>query len=183
MSQAPHPKNGKEEPAAAPAAAPGPIELNINGEHFRHAGAPDMPLLWYLRDVLHLTGTKYGCGVGQCGACTVHVEGKAQRACLLPVSALAGQRITTIEGVASGEDLHAVQQAWLDEDVSQCGWCQSGMILSAVALLARLPNPTVEDVDAAFASSICRCGTWLRVRRAVLAAADMLAGRAKTTAP
>lgn len=156
--------------------------LTINGTERTVEAEGDTPLLWVLRDSLELTGTKYGCGIGVCGACTVLEGNETVRACRLTIDAAAGRSFTTIEGLGA-ESLHAVQQAWLDEDVSQCGWCQSGMILSAVALLARLPNPTVEDVDAAFASSICRCGTWLRVRRAVLAAAATLAGRPRPAAP
>jgi isoquinoline 1-oxidoreductase subunit alpha len=164
--------NAKIDKAPAAAAVPGPIELTINGEIFRHTGAPDMPLLWYLRDVLRLTGSKYGCGVGQCGACTVHVDGKAQRSCLLPVSALAGQTITTIEGVASGDDLHAVQQAWIDEDVPQCGYCQAGQIMQAAALLKQQPRPSAEQIDAAMAGNLCRCGSYIRIRAAIAAAAS-----------
>lgn len=162
-------------PAAAVAAAavPGPIELTINGETFRHTGAPDMPLLWYLRDVLRLTGSKYGCGVGQCGACTVHIDGKAQRSCLLPVSALSGQAITTIEGIASGDDLHAVQQAWIDEDVPQCGYCQAGQIMATVDLLKRKAQPS--DADISQLTNLCRCGTYPRIRKAVKRAAQLIA--------
>ena len=156
--------------------------LTINGTERTVEAEGDTPLLWVLRDALELTGTKYGCGIGVCGACTVLEGTETIRACRLPLDQAAGRSFTTIEGLdAAG--LHVVQRAWLDEDVSQCGWCQSGMILSAVALLARRPDPTAEEVDAAFASSICRCGTWLRVRRAVLAAADSLAGRSKSAAP
>jgi isoquinoline 1-oxidoreductase alpha subunit len=156
--------------------------LAVNGAPRTVEAEGDAPLLWVLRDALELTGTKYGCGIGVCGACTVLEGNEAVRSCRLTIDAADGRSFTTIEGLDAG-GLHAVQQAWLDEDVSQCGWCQPGMILSAVALLARLPKPTAEDVDAAFASSICRCGTWLRVRRAVLAAADALAGRPKSSAP
>lgn len=173
MPQAnPKPDQETAAPAAAAAAKPGPIELTINGELYRHTGAPDMPLLWYLRDVLRLTGSKYGCGVGQCGACTVHVEGKAQRSCLLPVSALAGQSITTIEGLGSAEDLHAVQQAWIEEDVPQCGYCQAGQIMATVDLLKRKPNPS--DADIAQLTNLCRCGTYPRIRKAVKRAAQLL---------
>ncbi|WP_313918461.1 2Fe-2S iron-sulfur cluster-binding protein [Tahibacter sp.] len=167
--------NAKIDKAATAAAAvvPGPIELTINGETFRHTGAPDMPLLWYLRDVLRLTGSKYGCGVGQCGACTVHVDGKAQRSCLLPMSALSGQTITTIEGIASGDDLHAVQQAWIDEDVPQCGYCQAGQIMATVDLLKRKAQPS--DADISQLTNLCRCGTYPRIRKAVKRAAQLLA--------
>jgi isoquinoline 1-oxidoreductase alpha subunit len=156
--------------------------ITVNGTERTVEAEGDTPLLWVLRDSLELTGTKYGCGIGVCGACTVLEGSETVRACRLTLDQADGRSFTTIEGLDAG-GLHAVQQAWLDEDVAQCGWCQSGMILSAVALLARLPHPTVEDVDAAFASSICRCGTWLRVRRAVLGAADALAGRSKPAAP
>lgn len=170
----PQNKPGKEPAPAAPAAAPGPVELRINGETYRHTGDPEMPLLWYLRDVLRLTGTKYGCGVGQCGACTVHIEGKAQRACLLPMSALAGQSVTTIEGIAGPEDLHAVQQAWIEEDVPQCGYCQAGQIMATVDLLKRKPQPS--DADIASLMNLCRCGTYPRIRKAVKRAAELIAG-------
>ncbi|TDR40425.1 isoquinoline 1-oxidoreductase alpha subunit [Tahibacter aquaticus] len=172
----PQPNAKTDQEAAAPAAVatkPGAIELTINGELFLHTGAPDMPLLWYLRDVLRLTGSKYGCGVGQCGACTVHVEGKAQRSCLLPVSALAGQSITTIEGIGAADDLHAVQQAWMEEDVPQCGYCQAGQIMAAVDLLKRKAQPS--DADIAQLTNICRCGTYPRIRKAVRRAAQLLA--------
>lgn len=163
--------------AAAPAATPGLIELTINGETFRHTGAPDMPLLWYLRDVLRLTGSKFGCGVGQCGACTVHIGGKAQRSCLLPMSALDGQSVTTIEGIASGDDLHAVQQAWIDEDVPQCGYCQAGQIMATIDLLKRKSQPT--DADISQLTNLCRCGTYPRIRKAVKRAAALLADAAR----
>ena len=163
----------KADTDAARAAIPGPIELTINGEKFRHTGAPDMPLLWYLRDILRLTGSKFGCGVGQCGACTVHVGGKAQRSCLLPMSALEGQSVTTIEGIASGEDLHAVQQAWIEEDVPQCGYCQAGQIMATVDLLKRKAQPS--DADISQLTNLCRCGTYPRIRKAVKRAAQLIA--------
>lgn len=170
MPQAPT----KTDHASAPvAAAAGVIELTINGETYRHTGATDMPLLWYLRDVLRLTGTKFGCGVGQCGACTVHVDGKAQRSCLLPMSALAGVAVTTIEGVASGDDLHAVQQAWIEEDVPQCGYCQAGQIMATIDLLKRKAQPS--DGDIAQLTNLCRCGTYPRIRKAVKRAAQLIA--------
>ncbi len=127
-----------------------------------------MPLLWYLRDHAKLTGTKFGCGGGFCGACTVLIEGQPQRSCLLPVAALAGRSITTIEGLGAG-GLHAVQQAWLDEDVAQCGYCQAGQILAAVALLERTPDPMPADVDSI--TNLCRCGTYVRIRKAIARAA------------
>ncbi|MBL8300521.1 MAG: (2Fe-2S)-binding protein [Rhodanobacteraceae bacterium] len=163
----------KVDPDTSSPASPGSIELTINGELFRHTGAPDMPLLWYLRDVLRLTGSKFGCGVGQCGACTVHVAGKAQRSCLLPVSALAGQSITTIEGIASGDDLHAVQQAWIEEDVPQCGYCQAGQIMATIDLLKRKAQPS--DADISQLTNLCRCGTYPRIRKAVKRAAQLMA--------
>ncbi|HJU38275.1 MAG TPA: (2Fe-2S)-binding protein [Tahibacter sp.] len=170
----PQNKAGKEPAPAAPAAATGPIELTINGEKFRHTGDPEMPLLWYLRDVLRLTGTKYGCGVGQCGACTVHLDGKATRACLIPMAALAGQSVTTIEGIAGPDDLHAVQQAWIENDVPQCGYCQAGQIMATVDLLKRKPQPS--DADIASLTNLCRCGTYPRIRKAVKRAAEIIAG-------
>jgi isoquinoline 1-oxidoreductase subunit alpha len=161
--------------AAAPGAiTPAPaIELRVNGESFRHTGATDMPLLWFLRDVLRLTGTKYGCGLGQCGACTVHVDGKAQRSCLMPMAALAGRDVTTIEGLATADALHVVQQAWIDEDVPQCGYCQAGQIMAAVDLLQRRPEPT--DVEISQLTNLCRCGTYPRIRAAIQRASRGLA--------
>ena len=147
------------------------VELRINGEPFLHTGDPDMPLLWLLRDTLRLTGTKYGCGMAQCGACTVHVNGKAQRACVTPVRSLAGQAVTTIEGLASGDELHPVQQAWIEEDVPQCGYCQAGQIMAAAELLARKPNPAESDI--AQIGNLCRCGTYPRIRKAIRRAADL----------
>jgi isoquinoline 1-oxidoreductase alpha subunit len=131
---------------------------------------PDMPLLWVLRDVLGLTGTKFGCGAGLCGACTVHVDGVAMRSCLLPAAALGGGRVTTIEGL-SADRSHPVQRAWIAEDVPQCGYCQSGQIMSAAALLRQLPHPSDDDIDTAMAGNLCRCGTYLRIRRAIQRAA------------
>jgi len=133
---------------------------------------PQMPLLWMLRETLRLTGTKYGCGMGQCGACTVLLDGAAVRSCSIPVAAIAGKSITTIEGL-SRDSSHPVQQAWIAEQVAQCGYCQSGQILSAVALLARNSNPTDEEIDAAMAGNLCRCGTYLRIRRAIHRAAQL----------
>jgi isoquinoline 1-oxidoreductase alpha subunit len=153
------------------------IELKINGEAFRHGGDPDMPLLWLLRDQLRLTGTKFGCGQGQCGACTVHVDGKALRACVTPVRALAGAHVTTIEGLSDGDTLHPVQQAWIEEDVPQCGYCQAGQIMAAADLLKRKPNPSEADIQQL--SNICRCGTYPRIRRAVKRAAELARGAKK----
>jgi isoquinoline 1-oxidoreductase alpha subunit len=156
------------------------IELNVNGVGHTLDVEPEMPLLWALRDQLGLTGTKYGCGMALCGACAVHVDGRVMRACVLPVSAVAGARIVTIEGVASDAAAPAaravgaaVQRAWLAEDVPQCGYCQSGQIMAATALLSVTPTPTDEDVDAAM-THICRCGTYSRIRRAVHRAAASL---------
>jgi isoquinoline 1-oxidoreductase alpha subunit len=146
------------------------LTLSVNGSDRTFEAEPDMPLLWALRDLLGLTGAKFGCGAGLCGACTVLADGLPLRACSTPVSAAAGRSITTIEGL-SADGQHPVQQAWLAEAVSQCGYCQAGQILTAAALLARLPRPTDADIDAAFAASLCRCGTYQRIRRAVHRAA------------
>jgi isoquinoline 1-oxidoreductase alpha subunit len=148
------------------------MKLTVNGVE-RDVNAPsDMPLLWVLRDMLGLTGTKFGCGIAQCGACTVHLEGAPKRSCVLPVSAAAGKRITTIEGL-SQDGTHPVQRAWAELDVVQCGYCQSGQIMSATALLAANPDPTDADIDAALSGNICRCGTYQRIRAAVHRAADL----------
>lgn len=150
--------------------------LRINGETYTLDVEPDMPLLWALRDELGLTGTKFGCGIAACGACTVHVNGSAVRSCVTPVSAVEGQEITTIEGLArdaignSAPDLTAVQQAWIDHQVPQCGYCQSGMIMAVSSLLARNPNPSDAEIDASV-TNVCRCGSYPRVRRAVRALA------------
>jgi isoquinoline 1-oxidoreductase alpha subunit len=142
------------------------MKLDVNGI-VREVDAPDdMPLLWALRDVLGYTGTKFGCGMAQCGACTVHLDGKAVRSCSLPISAIAGKKVTTIEGLSS-DGTHPVQQAWTEVDVVQCGYCQSGQIMSAAALLAENPNPTDQDIDVALGGNICRCGTYPRIREAV----------------
>jgi isoquinoline 1-oxidoreductase alpha subunit len=153
------------------------MKLTVNGTTHEVAAPDDMPLLWVLRDVLGLTGTKYGCGMAQCGACTVLLGDQAVRTCVLPVSGAAGQTITTIEGLRH-ESLHAVQQAWMDTDVVQCGYCQSGQIMSAVALLKSNPRPTDAEIDAALSGNICRCGTYQRIRAAVHLAAQRLGGRA-----
>jgi isoquinoline 1-oxidoreductase alpha subunit len=144
--------------------------LTVNGRPHDVDVDPDTPLLWVLRDVIGLMGTKYGCGIAQCGACTVHVDGVPMRSCSLPLSAVADRRITTIEGLAVNGSLHQVQQAWLDHDVPQCGYCQSGMIMAVAALLARSPKPTDAEIDAAI-TNICRCGTYQRIRAAIHAAA------------
>jgi len=145
--------------------------LTINGQVHDVDAPPDMPLLWVLRDLLKLTGTKFGCGVAQCGACTVHVDGAPLRSCMLPISALADRAVTTIEGVGATPAGRKVQQAWLDLEVIQCGYCQSGQIMSAAALLAGTPNPDDADINAAMAGNICRCGTYVRIREAIKRAA------------
>ena len=145
--------------------------LNINGKSVQANADPRTPLLWVLRDTLGMTGTKYGCGIAQCGACTVHIDGVATRSCQVPLSAVSsGKKIATIEGLAQDGKLNKIQQAWLDGDVPQCGYCQSGMIMAATALLASNPKPTDADIDAAM-TNICRCGTYLQVREAIHAAA------------
>jgi len=146
--------------------------LTINGEQRSFDGPADMPLLWVLRDILGMTGTKYGCGIAQCGACTVHVDGRPVRSCVLPVGALNGRTITTIEGVAASAAGAKVQKAWLDLEVIQCGYCQSGQIMSAAALLASTPNPDDSDINAAMSGNICRCGTYVRIREAIKLAAS-----------
>ena len=147
------------------------ITLNINGESRSADVPPDMPLLWVLRDVLALTGTKFGCGIAQCGACTVHLDGTPVRSCRLPVGLIGDRRITTIEGIGSTNAGARVQKAWLDLEVVQCGYCQSGQIMSAAALLEAIPTPDDADIDAAMAGNICRCGTYLRIREAIKQAA------------
>jgi isoquinoline 1-oxidoreductase subunit alpha len=144
--------------------------LVVNGKPVQVDVEPSTPLLWVLREQVGLTGTKYGCGMAQCGACTVHVDGQATRACVMPVSAVEGKRITTIEGLAQGGKLNKVQQAWIANDVPQCGYCQSGMIMAVTALLQQKPKPTDADIDAAI-TNICRCGTFQQVREAIHAAA------------
>ena len=147
------------------------IVLNINGKSHALDVTPDTPLLWAIRDGAGLTGTKYGCGIAQCGACTVHVDGKAVRSCSMPASAAAGKRITTIENVAASRAGKAVQSAWEKLDVVQCGYCQSGQIMSAAAMLAANPQPSESDIDAAMAGNICRCATYVRIRAAIKEAA------------
>ncbi len=147
------------------------IEIRVNGKTHRLDVEPDTPLLWVLRDALGLTGTKFGCGIAQCGACTVHVEGEARRACVTPVEAVAGKAVTTIEGLADGDTLHPVQQAWLDEDVVQCGYCQTGQIMSAAALLDANPKPSDLQIKTAMAGNICRCGAYDRIAKAIRRAA------------
>ena len=152
-----------------------PYSLNVNGRALTVDVAGDMPLLWVLRDVLDLRGTKYGCGIGQCGACTVHLDGRAVRSCITPVSTAARSAITTIEGL-SADASHPLQQSWMEIDVPQCGYCQAGQIMSAAALLASAPQPTDAQIDAAMNGNICRCATYLRIREAVHRAADLADG-------
>jgi aerobic-type carbon monoxide dehydrogenase small subunit (CoxS/CutS family) len=146
------------------------ITLNVNGRSVQADVEADTPLLWALRDALGLTGTKFGCGMAQCGACTVHLDGEPIRSCVTPVSAVGGRKVTTIEGL-SPEGSHPVQRAWIEEQVPQCGYCQSGQIMAAAALLARTPKPTDDDIDKAMAGNICRCGTYQRIRKAIHTAA------------
>jgi isoquinoline 1-oxidoreductase alpha subunit len=151
------------------------IPLDINGKKAQVDAEPDTPLLWVLRDHLGLIGTKYGCGMALCGACTVHLDGAPVRSCSTPVSAAAGKKITTIEGVTASRAGRAVQTAWIAQDVPQCGYCQSGQIMSAAALIARNPKPTDADIDAAMSGNVCRCGTYNRIRAAIKQAAAALA--------
>ncbi len=150
------------------------LTLKVNGERYEVDVLPDTPLLWVIRENLGLTGTKYGCGMSLCGACTVHVNGQAVRSCVTPVSAVAGKEVVTIEGL-SADGRHPVQQAWIAEDVPQCGYCHSGQIMSAAALLAENPKPSDTDIDDAMSGNICRCGTYQRIRRAIHRAAKMMA--------
>jgi isoquinoline 1-oxidoreductase alpha subunit len=145
--------------------------LEINKKQTTIQAEADMPLLWALRDKAGLTGSKFGCGIGQCGACTVHVNGSPVRSCLTPVSSVADQRITTIEGLATSNYLHVLQQVWIDQDVAQCGYCQAGQIMSAAALLESNPKPTDGDIDNAMSGNYCRCGTYIRIRKAIHTAA------------
>jgi len=148
--------------------------LSVNGKTYKVEADPKMPLLWVIRDLVGLQGTKYGCGMAQCGACTVHLNGNPVRSCSVPVATAAKQSITTIEGLST-DNTHAVQKAWLQEQVPQCGYCQSGQIMAAAALLKRNPNPTDQDIDAAMMGNICRCGTYPRIRKAIKSAAQMMA--------
>jgi len=148
------------------------ITLTLNNKEQQFDVPDEMPLLWVLRDVAHLTGTKFGCGIAQCGACTVHVDGAPLRSCITPIYAVKGKSITTIEGL-SADNSHPVQRAWAELDVVQCGYCQSGQIMSAVALLSKIPSPTDADIDQALSGNICRCGTYPRIRAAVKRAAEL----------
>ncbi len=149
------------------------IRLKVNGKGYEVDVAPDVPLLWVLRDHLGLTGTKYGCGIAMCGACTVHLDGKPERSCQLPVGDVQGKEITTIEGIPAD---NPVKRAWFEEDVVQCGYCQPGQVMSAVALLAKNPSPTDADIDRSMAGNLCRCGTYARIRRAIHRAASSAGG-------
>ena len=152
------------------------VSFKINSEEVSYEGDADTPLLWVIRDHLRLTGTKFGCGVGQCGACTVHIDGAAQRSCITPVAAIDGRDITTIEGLApSVDELHPVQQAWLENDVPQCGYCQAGQIMAAVGFLKHNPSPSDDDINKGV-TNICRCGTYVRIRKAIHRAAELTAG-------
>jgi isoquinoline 1-oxidoreductase subunit alpha len=153
------------------------ITLIVNGKRSQVDAPADMPLLWVIREKLSLTGTKYGCGMALCGTCTVHLNGQPVRSCTTPLSAAAGKRITTIEGLSAKSD-HPVQKAWIELDVPQCGFCQSGQIMSAAALLAKTPNPSDDDIDAAMAGNICRCGTYQRIRAGIHRAAQIKKGAA-----
>jgi isoquinoline 1-oxidoreductase alpha subunit len=151
--------------------------LNVNGQSRTVDVMPDTPLLWVLRDTLELPGTKFGCGVGQCGACTIHLNGVPTRACMTPVSTVGRMKVTTIEGLAASEaKLHPVQQAWCELDVAQCGYCQAGQIMTAAALLKDNPKPTDEDIDGAMAGNLCRCGTYTRIRAGIKRAAELANG-------
>ncbi len=156
------------------------MKLRVNGKEHDVSAPDDMPLLWVLRDVLGLTGTKYGCGMAQCGACTVHLDGHAQRSCVLPAARAVGHEITTIEGL-DPHGAHPVQKAWAELDVVQCGYCQPGQVMAAAALLKEVPHPTDADIDNALSANLCRCGTYQRIRAAVHHAADTAAGPAKAS--
>ncbi|MGA2484165.1 MAG: (2Fe-2S)-binding protein [Candidatus Acidiferrales bacterium] len=157
------------------------VQFVLNGKSTTVDVSPDMPLLWVLRDTLGLTGTKFGCGMALCGACTVHIDGEATRSCVTPISEVAGKRVTTIEGL-SKDSSHPVQRAWIAEDVPQCGYCQPGQIMSAAALLAKTPHPTDAQIDEAMSGNICRCGTYQRIRKAIHRAAGASAGAARPAA-
>ncbi len=149
------------------------MQIVVNGETHEVSVDPAMPLLWVLRDELGITGTKFGCGIAMCGACTVHIDGRPMRSCSLPIGAVSGE-VTTIEGLGSPDALHAVQEAWIENQVAQCGYCQSGQIMSAASLLSRNPEPSDDDIDIAMNGNLCRCGTYPRIRAAIHSAADKL---------
>ena len=172
-NQAEHAAEASARPTAHP---PEALAIAINGKPYYHDGDPAMPLLWFLRDTLRLTGTKFGCGIGACGACTVLLDGKAARACVTPMQAAATHAITTIEGL-EGAALQPVQQAWIEEDVAQCGYCQAGQIVAAVDLLQRKPKPSDDDISTI--GNLCRCGTYPRIRRAILRASELMQGEHK----
>jgi len=155
------------------------ISFTLNGKPQTVDVSSEMPLLWVLRDTLNMTGTKFGCGMALCGACTVHINGKATRSCIAPISSVAGKKVTTIEGLST-DGGHPVQQAWMAEDVPQCGYCQSGQIMSAVALLSEKPYPTDTDIDDFMSGNICRCGTYQRIRKAIHRAAELQGAKAKS---
>ena len=144
------------------------IEFTLNGTRVRTDDDPDTPLLWVVRDTFKLKGSKFGCGAGLCGACTMHIDGEAEKTCIKPISAIAGKEITTIEGIGTPEDMHPLQQAWVDISVPQCGYCQSGQIMSAASLLKNNPSPSEADIDAGMAGNICRCGCYPRIKQAIL---------------
>ena len=146
------------------------MQLMVNGKKYDVTVGPDMPLLWYLRDELGITGTKFGCGIAMCGACTVHIDGRPMRSCSIPLGAVSGE-VTTIEGLGTPDAMHAVQQAWVEHQVAQCGYCQSGQIMSAASLLQQNPDPTDKEIDVAMSGNLCRCGTYSRIRAAVKSAA------------
>jgi aerobic-type carbon monoxide dehydrogenase small subunit (CoxS/CutS family) len=151
------------------------ISLTVNGKKYQVEVSTDTPLLWVIRENLGLTGTKYGCGMSLCGACTVHVNGQAVRSCVAPLSSVEGKEIITIEGLSSADGIHPVQRAWIEEDVPQCGYCHSGQIMAAAALLSENPKPNDEEIDEAMSGNICRCGTYQRIRRAIHRAARIMA--------
>jgi isoquinoline 1-oxidoreductase alpha subunit len=155
------------------------ITLKINNKNYTVDADPKMPLLWAIRDLVGLTGTKYGCGIAQCGACTVHLEGTPVRSCSITVTAVVNKNITTIEGLST-DNAHPVQRAWIQEQVPQCGYCQSGQIMAATALLKRVPNPTDKDIDTAMQGHVCRCGTYPRIRKAIKTAAFIMAQKSST---
>jgi isoquinoline 1-oxidoreductase alpha subunit len=150
------------------------MKLTINNQQYDVDADSNMPILYVLRDLVGLTGTKFGCGVGQCGACTMHLDGNPIRSCLTPVSVAAGKNLTTLEGLAEGDDLHPIQQAWLDHKVAQCGYCQSGQMMSAVALLKRNDNPNEQEIEQSMQGNICRCGTYPRIKAAIKQAAQVI---------